>query len=338
MDDVTPPWARRIARDEMQTHAAIDMCHDLLCQKFAPQSIRMPVPNDDTLRNVLQLEKDPNQSVHCYSLVDAAQSLFLPERLEISGLKHHCLYDIQQRPELAESAPWLVALEADARFSKGTLCFDATSSDPANMFGHGIWLKSHLDIVSLRDHLRGYTFLQDEVGVRQYFRLQEAGMLDALLLSASPDAREKFFSGVDQIIYPWPTLQPQTWDLVAVSSATDRDKLPVHKRSAAKLDAPARKRLQGYVNDRKARLLAVDRVTNEAERAQACDVFFRMLMAGYETPTRLLEAWRLVRRLSAPAQQAFWRDIESGQHSPRRVILVFAQHYKIDDVFEDLAA
>ena len=71
------------------------------------------------------------------------------------------------------------------------------------------------------------------------------------------------------------------------------------------------------------------------ERPAACDVFFRLLNAGYDHPPRLVETFRLLQRCPPDAAPQFWHEVESGEHSLRRILLVFADHYKIKDVLEE---
>ena len=327
---VPAPWERLETVVLKQTASLQDLQRDTKAENYKPQNLRANLTGNMPLEWMFE----NGQSNNCYALLDAGQSLFLRDRLQTSGLKHACLYDLKSNDNLGDTAPWLVALEPQSALTMGTLSFDPEKSDPGNMFGVGIWLVSSLSMEELRAHLRRYIQLPDEIGVRQFFRLQEPGMLDVLLNLSAVDVRQKFFAGVQQVIYPWPTLQAHTWNLIAISQAKMAQNAPSTMANAIAIDRRMRRGLACYINDRTARLLATSAIANQTDRSFACDTFFRLLTAGYDHESRLVEAFQILQRCPTEAHPHFWREVESGQHSLRRILLVFAKHYQIQDVLE----
>ena len=292
-----------------------------------------PQPAEAVLEALFRHSQDDDTPRQVYALLDAARSRFLPTRLETSGLEFCCLYDLAQNPDLGETAPWLVRLDRDAAFSRATLAHDAASHDPRKMLGDGIFLAGPLGLDAMRRHLKRYTVLRDEVGVQQFFRLQEPGMLDALLCVAGDAQRSDFFAGAPLMVYPRPSLEAGIWDFVSVSlpapGAARGGALPL-------VDRAARKSLAIFVNDRKARLLAVSDIPDPAERVAASWTFSRLMNAGFDHPPRLIETFRLLQRCPPEAHPSFWRQVEGGQYSLRRILLNYAEHYHIEGILEDV--
>lgn len=297
-----------------------------------PMASTDPQPVEAVL-DLLFRQPEDAPSWHVYALLDAARSQFLPARLETARLDYTCLYDISNHPELGETAPWLVRLDRDAAFTRATLAHDAATHDPRKMLGDGVFFASPLPLDQMRLALKHYTRLRDEDGIQQFFRLQEPGMLDALLCVMDDAQQGDFLSRAPLMIYPRPALEAGIWDFVAVTPPTAAP--AITGGGAPVLDAGARKALSIYVNDRSARLLAVDQIADASERPAASWTFSRLMNAGFDHPPRLVETFRLLQRCPPEAYPSFWQAVESGQYSLRRILLIYAEHYRIEGILEE---
>lgn len=167
------------------------------------QTPRAPVPRE--LVDFLPLAQSGRRS---YAVIDAALVPNLPELLEASGLPHRCLYRIETQPELAHSAPWLVALTQDCRFLRGI--FTAGDRPDQLWNSHAVMLlASDSDLDALHRLLRRFTRVQDSEGRWYYWRFWEPRALLAFLAEAdfSPMARQFLsalsdLSGQTMIILP----------------------------------------------------------------------------------------------------------------------------------------
>lgn len=147
------------------------------------QSPRGPVP--DQLAALLPI------GTGSYAVIDAALVPNLPELLEASGLPHRCLYRIETQPELADTAPWLVALTQDCRFLRGI--FTAGDRPDQLWNSHAVMLlTSDSDLDGLHRLLRRFTRVRDSAGRWYYWRFWEPRALLAFLAEAdfSPMARQ----------------------------------------------------------------------------------------------------------------------------------------------------
>lgn len=168
----------------------------------------------DALRGRLFDENE--QTLHVYALLDAGKLQFLTDRLGQSGLAYVSLYS---RDSHADVAPYLVQLAPDADLTRHFFAFDPAQDNPWYMLAKspGILLRSHRDLQTLQAHLRHYTMLPDEDGVRQFFRFQEPGFLDAVLQYCGPEEVGSFFSCVRDFLYLMPALEEGLWDAVQVA-------------------------------------------------------------------------------------------------------------------------
>ncbi|WP_226554188.1 DUF4123 domain-containing protein [Celeribacter naphthalenivorans] len=308
------------AQSEAVTHRILAEVPPLLTGLHAPEE-RQPI--EDVLDALFSPPADPDQSWHVYALLDAARSQGLPARLDSSALAHSCLYDLNTAPQLADGAPWLVELTREAAFTGSCFAHDPDRDDPRKMLGAGIFLASALPLDAMRRHLKHYTKLSDEAGIAQYFRLQEPGMLDALLCASDPAAVTKFFQAGTQLVYPRPALEPGLWEFVALTAGRSE----AEGEAIPRLDRPARTALALFVNDSRARNLAAEAISAPEARPFAHYVFARMMQAGFDHAPRLLDTHRLLCALPEEARTAFWADAESGVFSPRPLLLRYANRY-----------
>lgn len=108
-------------------------------------------------------DRNADQRLYTYAILDAAKVANLPELLEQSGLEHRCLFKNEAYEELKNVAPWVVRLEEGNRFTR----FLFTKSDAAqHLWGAkpGIFIRSDASLDELYRHLRKFTRIQDEQG------------------------------------------------------------------------------------------------------------------------------------------------------------------------------
>ena len=110
--------------------------------------------------------------LHTYAILDAAKVQNLPELLEVSGLKHRCLFKGDAYDELKDVAPWIVQLEDGNAFTRNLF----TRSDaPWHLWDAepGIYIRSGGTLDDMWTHFRKFTKVQDESGKWFYFRFWE---------------------------------------------------------------------------------------------------------------------------------------------------------------------
>lgn len=273
-----------------------------------------------------------NRPLRLYALIDGARTVFLPERLEASGLLHVCLYNSNDLEDGGAAAPWLVELDPTRKFTRSVFACDLQGQNPRALFGMGIWLTSHYELADLRAHLRHYTKLVDEYGATEYFRLAEPGMLDALFCASGQPEAVSFFRIVSQIVYPWPELQPDQFSILSVTSAAPVE--PSGSITVPRITPRVRQALEDFVTDRQSRRMALRLLPDPADRAVAYPVFARLLRAGFNHERRLLQSYELLRHIPNDGHRGFWAEVEGGNQSLRRILLVYRDHYGIEGVLQ----
>ncbi|MEM8849590.1 MAG: DUF4123 domain-containing protein [Pseudomonadota bacterium] len=139
-------------------------------------------PGEDwptSLRNAL-FPAGPGD-LKAYAVLDAAKIDTLPETLATSGLTHACLFNGKGADDLADAAPWLVALDPDNRVAR-----DLFTESPAPWH---LWrsdalivLQSSLSFDAMRRHLRRFTRLRRDTGAWYYFRFWQPDLIGALAM------------------------------------------------------------------------------------------------------------------------------------------------------------
>lgn len=137
--------------------------------------------------------------VHIYALLDAAKVANLREMIELSGLDHGCLFSGPTFDELADVAPWLVRLEPGYAFTrrlfeKGDAPWELWDRDA------GIFLRSALDLDSLRRHLKKFTKARDGAGQTYFVRFWEPGWTVPLIKAMTPGQAHKFLEPLHAVI------------------------------------------------------------------------------------------------------------------------------------------
>lgn len=277
------------------------------------------------------------QSPHIYAIVDAAKVQFLPDRLTQTGLEHVCLYSGEALEEYGETAPWLVKLSPDANFTRNLFSFSAEKENPWHMLALdvGIILRSTADIEQLRSHLRRYTQLSDEYGVREFFRFQEPGFLDAILQASSKEEVAYFFKHIDDYLYMVPSLTEDHWDAVKVTpsahlEAIDPDAAPV----IPTVDASRRNSLQYAVNAKRARHLARSQNISLSRKSANEKVYSRLMNAGFDNETGLVNTAELLAHVPSAVHPEFWEEVESGDYSLRFLLIKLAKQYQLEAILK----
>ncbi|MDO5604392.1 MAG: DUF4123 domain-containing protein [Paracoccus sp. (in: a-proteobacteria)] len=276
------------------------------------------------------------EQVRTYALLDSSIVTFLSDRLDMSGLPHACLYSNDAAEDLSIAAPWLVELQPESRLTRELLTPAGADDNPRYLFDRrpGIVLHAPVSLPVLRHHLRHYTMLLDEFGVREIFRLQEPGFLPALLDKCSPAEISAFFGPVAALIHWRPALIDGKWEVLCASPApglpeSDPDMAPVP------LLGPAQRRgLREALFERQARDMAMAHTDIPAERAARADVYLRLYCAGFDGEPTFAEAYMVVRELPPKARPDFWATVESGENSLRFILVQFVKEFDLDGVLQ----
>ncbi|MEP1519384.1 DUF4123 domain-containing protein [Ascidiaceihabitans sp.] len=272
-----------------------------------------------------------------YALLDAGKIPFLLDRLGQAELDHVCLYDFDDfDDDTQQVAPWLVRLTADSDITRQFFSFDADDDNPFHMLVHGggILLRSHADIAALRGHLRHYTVLPDEGGVRMVFRMQEPGYLDAFLAVSSDAEIATFFSHVLELTYLLPSLEDGKWDAISVRAPTVTAQNAQGLHARPKLDKARRDNLRHMRNLIQARALAVKTGADLADREARADTYYKILMTGYDNEPTVIRTHDLLRRVPEGALQPYWDAVRSGDHSLGYLNHRLAAHYGLEDLVQ----
>lgn len=156
-----------------------------------------PVPLADVLF-------DPGQDgqFSCYAVLDGAKIANLPEYLSMSGLSHCCLFSGQTAVDLADSAPWLVKLDANATFTRNLFTDDPDKDVPWYMWRRqpGLLLRSDQSMEDIRRTFRKLIRLRDSDNKWFYFRFWEGRILEDLMRWGTLDAAHVFTTPRDTLV------------------------------------------------------------------------------------------------------------------------------------------
>ena len=223
-----------------------------------------------------------------YAILDAALIPNLPEMLEASGLPHRCLFRIDEAPELAATAPWLVALQGEGRLLRGLF---TRGKAPQHLWDRhaAIFLTSHAGLSDLWQMLRRFTRVRDERGRWYYWRFWDARALYSFL--AAPDfspMAQQFLTGLQKLSPQTVLLLPQG-DVVGVIRL-DRPEGAAPAAGAPQLTDQDRQRLREELRRRDAAklagFLATQPVLGKSEPAYLDDLALRALIRRDEMDVR----------------------------------------------------
>ena len=294
-----------------------------------------PMPGEEAafvpeaLTDRLFSDAGDGQSLHVYALLDAGKLKFLPDRLSQSGLAHVSLYT---HDTYADVAPYLVQLTPDADLTRHFFAFDSEQDSPWYMMDKspGILLRSTHSLQTLQAHLRHYTMLPDEEGVRQFFRFHEPGFLDAVLQCCGPEEVGSFFSCVQDFLYLMPALQEGLWDAIQVAPGPGVAAPPNGSYALPEIDRPKRQAMQRTLSTRQGRDLARREGRPLPERRPRARIYARLLNAGFYNENALVVTASLLAKIPAAEHQAIWTVIEQGEHSLGFLNFKLAERYGLE--------
>lgn len=126
-----------------------------------------------------------------YAILDGAQVPELPQRLFTSGLDYVCLYRGEIPDDLAQVAPYLVALKRDDRFTAWIL-------EQGWGFNWGIYARadSQIDMKEIRKHFRTLLKVEYPDGKSRYFRFYDPRVLGDVLPLCNSEELSKLFGPI----------------------------------------------------------------------------------------------------------------------------------------------
>ncbi len=128
-----------------------------------------------------------------YAVLDAARDEMVLPWVRESGAEFACLYDGWQAQELADVAPYLVALPRGSAPLR-----DLVESAWGRAWG--VYLTSAAEMRDLRRHLRRFLRVRVEGRGRMLFRYYDPRVLRAFLPSCTLEEANAFFGPVDTFV------------------------------------------------------------------------------------------------------------------------------------------
>ena len=124
-----------------------------------------------------------------FAVLDGASVPDLPKKLHEHKAQHECLYRGEQKPDMAEVAPYLVHLEANTPFTRLVL--------ERGWGKHwGIFALANTDLASMRMHFRRFLVVHDAQGQPLYFRYYDPRVLRAYLPTCNAQELSTVFGPV----------------------------------------------------------------------------------------------------------------------------------------------
>lgn len=123
----------------------------------------MPYPYPERVIQQLWQPGIAEEPTYVYAILDAARDERIYPALLEADSEYYCLYRGDVAEELAEVAPYLVALEPQAPFTTWL-----TSEGWGDSWG--IFLQASASLDELRRHFRRFLMVYDEAGKPLYFR------------------------------------------------------------------------------------------------------------------------------------------------------------------------
>jgi hypothetical protein len=151
----------------------------------------MPYPHADSVIRHLWPHTELHTSSQIYAIVDAARHERIYSELVGSDSEYCCLYRGELSHELAEVAPYLVALEQHAPFTSWLMSQGWGDS-------WGIFLASSASLHALRRHFRRLLMVYDEQGKPLYFRYYDPRVLRVYLPTCNAAERQIVFGPISR--------------------------------------------------------------------------------------------------------------------------------------------
>lgn len=131
-----------------------------------------------------------DEKANVFAILDGASVDGLLQRLHRDRPEYACLYRGELAPDLAEVAPYLVALEPGTEFTDWVI---------GEGWGHhwGIFVVSYEDLRTLRRHFRTFLMVHTEEGKPLYFRYYDPRVLRAYLPTCDTEELATVFGPVE---------------------------------------------------------------------------------------------------------------------------------------------
>ena len=186
VDDNTDPWglhpsAHLRAHDDAAGTPNLQLA---VIEDVQPLNGAMGVFVPETLRPLLF--SDATDAPGCFALLDAAIVPNLADLLATSGLAYECLFRGPEDDDLRDVAPYLVALDPAASFTRHVF----TQSNAAwDLWGRGagVLLRSRKSLAKTCDHLRRFTKVATPPGTTLYLKFWHEAVLNAFLAQTPTD-------------------------------------------------------------------------------------------------------------------------------------------------------
>ena len=143
----------------------------------------------DAVRSCLYSE----DGVNVYAVLDGASVPGLLNILAREAPEHECLYRGELKPDLAETAPYLVRLSPGAGFTEWVL---------ENGWGNhwGVFAVSHANLSAMRRHFRTYLIVHSSEAKPMYFRYYDPRVLRVYLPTCNEEELRTVFGPVTRFV------------------------------------------------------------------------------------------------------------------------------------------
>ncbi len=133
------------------------------------------------------------EGMHTYAVLDGAAMPNLLGALHTHEPEYECLYRGELQPDMAEVAPYLVALDNNTDFPWWLA---------AKGWGHhwGIIVQSRADMRTLRRHFRKFLIVYDTTGKPLYFRWYDPRVLSVYLPTCDAEELSTMFGPVEAYV------------------------------------------------------------------------------------------------------------------------------------------
>jgi hypothetical protein len=137
------------------------------------------------------------RDLNVFAVLDGASVRNLRASLHIMQPDYACLYRGELKPDLAESAPYLVRLQPDTQFTDWVV-IDGWGKH------WGVFLRSTKELPAIRRHLRGLLQVHDADGRPLLFRFYDPRVLSVFLPTCNAEQLATFFGPVDSFLLEGP--------------------------------------------------------------------------------------------------------------------------------------
>lgn len=148
----------------------------------------MPHPYEQVILEAIWPANLPSR-VEVWGILDAARDPRIYSAVVGCRQDKSCLYSGDLSWQLQMSAPYLVRLERDDKFTR-----DLIGKGWGNSWG--VFLRSEAGLQTLRRHLRGFLRVRHEAGHWLFFRYYDPRVLRVFLASCSPEEARTFFGPI----------------------------------------------------------------------------------------------------------------------------------------------